>query len=244
MNSHPDQSDPLQELLAALRGAPQADEMANEPLIVESMFSALPSMEATNVKRLTSRASRIAVGIAASVLVVGGVAAAGGGNILPSSSNAPFEQAPPESRPPVEKQSTTSSSTSTTSTTAVVEHAPSLGVEDSTTTLVDDPATAFDETKCAEGNHGKTVSSVAQSVEPGPDHGSVVAEAAQSSCGKSADDADSDEVKSGDVDDSQPAKNGTTKSSDAERDSNGPPDHAQNERSEPAKAEHEVDAGS
>jgi hypothetical protein len=39
---------------------------------------------------------------------------------------------------------------------------------------------------CAEGNHGETVSSVAQAVEPGPEHGPAVAAAAQSDCGKDA----------------------------------------------------------
>ena len=52
--------------------------------------------------------------------------------------------------------------------------------------LVDDPATEFDETQCAEGNHGATVSSIAKETPPGPGHGAVVREAAHSSCGKQA----------------------------------------------------------
>ena len=54
--------------------------------------------------------------------------------------------------------------------------------------LVDDPTTDFDETQCAEGNHGATVSSIAKETPPGPGHGDVVSEAAHSSCGKNADD--------------------------------------------------------
>ena len=64
---------------------------------------------------------------------------------------------------------------------------------DASEPLVDDPNTAFDETQCAEGNHGKTVSSVAKSVEPGPEHGAAVAEAAHSTCGKSTTTEPSDE---------------------------------------------------
>ena len=60
--------------------------------------------------------------------------------------------------------------------------------------LVDDPDTEFDETLCAEGNHGRTVSSVAQATEPGPGHGAVVSEAAHSSCGKTGDDEADDEA--------------------------------------------------
>ncbi len=50
--------------------------------------------------------------------------------------------------------------------------------------VVDDPDTAFDETECVEGSHGKTVSSVARS--DGRTSQDVV-DAAQSSCGKPAD---------------------------------------------------------
>ena len=55
-------------------------------------------------------------------------------------------------------------------------------------TLVDDPATEFDETQCAEGNHGATVSSIAKETPPGPGHGDEVSIAAHSSCGKNDDD--------------------------------------------------------
>ena len=44
----------------------------------------------------------------------------------------------------------------------------------SASTLVDDPATEFDETQCAEGNHGATVSSIAKETPPGPGHGDEV----------------------------------------------------------------------
>ena len=56
--------------------------------------------------------------------------------------------------------------------------------------LVDDPATEFDETQCAEGNHGATVSSIAKETPPGPGHGDEVSIAAHSSCGKNATDDD------------------------------------------------------
>ena len=56
--------------------------------------------------------------------------------------------------------------------------------------LVDDPATEFDETQCAEGNHGATVSSIAKETPPGPGHGDEVSIAAHSSCGKNTTDDD------------------------------------------------------
>ena len=52
---------------------------------------------------------------------------------------------------------------------------------------------------CAEGNHGKTVASVAQATPRGPGHGATVAAAAQSDCGKATDDDDTP------IDDSIPA---------------------------------------
>ena len=67
------------------------------------------------------------------------------------------------------------------------------------TSLVDDPATSFDETQCAPGNHGKTVSSVAQSVPPGPGHGEQVSEAAHSSCGQEAKADKADDESAGDA---------------------------------------------
>jgi hypothetical protein len=47
--------------------------------------------------------------------------------------------------------------------------------------------------ECADGNHGKTLSSVAQATESRPGKGVIVSEAAKSNCGK--DDADKDEEK-------------------------------------------------
>ena len=60
--------------------------------------------------------------------------------------------------------------------------------------LVDDPETEFDETQCAEGNHGATVSSIAKETPPGPGHGDEVSEAAHSSCGRNADDDTTDDT--------------------------------------------------
>lgn len=70
--------------------------------------------------------------------------------------------------------------------------------DDAGETVVDNPDTAFDETECAEGNHGKTVSSVARSEGRSAED---VRDAAQSDCGKkdktdddSDDDADEDDA--------------------------------------------------
>ncbi len=51
-----------------------------------------------------------------------------------------------------------------------------------------DVAKLGDEVECAEGNHGKTVSSIAQATESSDDKGEIVKAAAQSDCGKRADD--------------------------------------------------------
>ena len=51
-----------------------------------------------------------------------------------------------------------------------------------------DVAKLGDEVECAEGNHGKTVSSIARATESTDDKGEIVKAAAQSDCGKPADD--------------------------------------------------------
>lgn len=220
MTEHRPDDEPFDELIAALRSGPRSDELAGEVAGVEAMVSALPSPEVAPVIRLRSRTPRIVGIVAASVVAISGLAAAGSGTFLPPSSNATFEQAPPASRPPFEtprgavrsstaSTSTTSTSSTTTSTTVTSTTVTStllaeelVSGPETTGSLVDDPATAFDETQCAEGNHGRTVSSVAHSVEPGPDHGSAVSEAARSSCGKdvvtTATD-DPDEAAEGDI---------------------------------------------
>ena len=80
--------------------------------------------------------------------------------------------------------------TTTTTTTTTIPSPTTVADDAGVAPLVDDPATEFDETQCAEGNHGATVSSIAKETPPGPGHGDEVSIAAHSSCGKNATDDD------------------------------------------------------
>ena len=182
-----------------------------------------PMMSPTSTPPLSPVGRRrrmpVATLIAAGVLGFAGVAAAGPGGLLSDNgSEAPAASVPsdpfistgttvPATSTPDTSTPDTSASETTTPTTDS-DHdgtgTTSAPLSDDTTetstadttadSLVDDPATAFDETECAEGNHGKTVSSVAHAVEPGPGHGAAVSEAAHSSCGKqNSDDGAPDE---------------------------------------------------
>ena len=201
-------SDPLDDLISTLRSAPLPNELDGMAAAVDAMHDALvaqlePAMKPTSIVPVAARHRRspVVVLIAAGVLGFAGVAAAGPGGFLTDDDG------------PVLGTSTTSSTSSTSAETTVVEttvvETTATPTTESPTTiatstsadataipaadgqamgaLVDDPDTDFDETECAEGNHGKTVSSVAHETEPGPDHGATVSEAAKSSCGKDDD---------------------------------------------------------
>jgi hypothetical protein len=210
----------LDELLRALAGTARPDELTGEDQVVTAMRARLvpepvtPTSKETTMHASPTRRARIGTIAAAAVIALGGVAAAAPPDWVPGRSGPSFldqlpEGAPPEfEAPPMapavadEPESTTTvvATTTTAVPTTSTTMAPTL-VPETSTTLVDDPDTEFDETQCAEGNHGRTVSSVAISVEPGPDHGAAVSEAAHSSCGKTpkADDEsdESDEADEG-----------------------------------------------
>lgn len=212
-------SDPLDDLISALGSPALPSELTGKAAAVDAMHHAFlessePVMTPT-IPRPRRRGQLVAVAVVAA-LGVAGAAAAGPGGFL---ADAPEET--------VESTSTTTEvSTTTTTIEPTTTAAPTTTVEPSTTAastddaataavaLVDDPTTAFDETLCAEGNHGKTVSSVAQETEPGPGHGAAVKEAAQSSCGKDA--ATTDDT---DDTDDQTADDETTETDD---DGDGP----------------------
>ena len=182
----------LQRYLDALRSAARPEELAGERASIDAMAVAAASMKGPFVHRLTSRTSRAAAIVTATVIGLGGLAAAAAGGVLPASGPPEFisglpDSAPPDERPPLDTPGQTDESTATT--VEAQEEAPAP-TDEATATLVDDPDTAFDETMCAEGNHGKTVSSVAHATESGPGKGEIVSEAAQSSCGKTDDDTD------------------------------------------------------
>lgn len=236
-------NDPLDELIRTLRSPASREELEGMSVAVDAMHDAVvhaahldtePRMTPTadtdpssSPPRSRPRRFQVATFVAAGVLGFAGVAAAGPGSFF-------TDDAPdvPE----------TTDSTSTTTpddeldpetTAATVLAAPAEGTGDaediddaddadvesldpeSSTSLVDDPDTAFDETQCAEGNHGQTVSSVAKAAEPGPGHGAEVREAAQSSCGKDQTDdtsGDGDDDTAGDesTSTSEPAASGAT----------------------------------
>jgi hypothetical protein len=216
-------SDPLDEMLNALRSPALPDEQRGRDASVESMRAALLDGSETTMPQPTSRSTRrlsVAAVVAAGVLGFAGVAAAGPGGIFrgddsPASTTSVAASTTdvtadattvPESTDDAPTTSAEPASTTTDEVSPATTEAVPDGSTDDTLAdqpLVDDPATDFDETQCAAGNHGQTVSSVAQSVEPGPGHGQAVSEAAQSSCGKH--DADADE---------QPDEGATTTTTD------------------------------
>ena len=180
----------LQRYLDALRSDARPEELAGERASIDAMAAAVATMKGPIVHRLTSRTSRAAAIVTVTVIGIGGLAAAAAGGVIPASGPPEFisglpESAPPDERPPLDTPGHTDESTTTTLAEEVGALAPT---DEATAALVDDPDTTFDETQCAEGNHGKTVSSVAHATESGPGKGQIVREAAQSSCGKSADD--------------------------------------------------------
>ena len=179
---------------------------------VAAMVAAHTIARELPMTKTASRRKSVATMVIAGVIGFGGVAAAGPGgfDVLDSGTPAPSTTSTTTTVvPDDEAPSTTVADQTDTSTTAAPETtdapaSPSTSTEptttvgadgDETNVLVDDPTTAFDETQCADGNHGKTVSSVAQATE-GPNKGQTVRDAAHSSCGKQTkdDSDDSDEA--------------------------------------------------
>jgi hypothetical protein len=209
-------SDPLDELLRALRSPALPAEHARRTADVDAMHAAAIDSPEPAMSRPASLSHRrrlpVATVIAAGVLGFAGVAAAGPGGffsadapdvttttVASETSVAPSTTETTETtvEPTTTAAPSTSDSVSTTETSATPDTTAEAGEPDGTpadVALVDDPDTEFDETQCADGNHGQTVSSVAQSVEPGPGHGEAVSDAAHSSCGKDADDPDDEDT--------------------------------------------------
>jgi hypothetical protein len=225
----------LDGLLNALRSAATPEELSGEAPAISAMVSAIAdSSEGTSamqpheagkpLKKWAFTGARRVVGLTAiGVLGVAGVAAAGAGVFVP------------DNRPTIETVNTDGDSDDTAVETTIGddESVESTMPEDTTaqttvgsgteadddsdddaadTTVTDgvtDGSTPTDNTavECADGNHGKTVSSVAKATPPGPGHGAAVSAAAQSDCGKDSTDTDSTSV-----DTTEPASNDTTPS--------------------------------
>ena len=201
-------SDDLQRLIHTISQSGTPSELNSESLAVDAITSAMttngPLMFSKFPKFSTiSKRSRVATFVAAGVIGFGGVAAAG---------PALLEQVESPDEVVVETTEVTEPSTTdveTPSTTEVVEtpttepedttpptsestddDGPETTIDDDDSPSVDDPDTEFDENDCEDGNHGKTVSSVART--PGRSSDDVT-EAAHWSYGKHDSDDDDDE---------------------------------------------------
>ncbi len=176
-------------LIAALRSPALPVEQVGEAAAVLAMLEVLSTTPARIVGLRTRRGIAIAAVTIAS-LGVGGLVAAGPG----------FFQAAADKVFTNDEETT-----ETTETTEAPEEDEDELSESSSPSeeLSSDPsdtevAKLGDEVECAEGNHGKTVSSIAQATESSDDKGEIVKAAAQSDCGKRADDEETpaDDVES------------------------------------------------
>jgi hypothetical protein len=177
MNQPPTPNSPLDGLLNVLRSAATPDELSGEATAVQAMASAIADPpRGTFVMKSTARARRVVGLTTIGVLGFAGVAAAGRGVFVPD--YRPTIETPGSK--PKDDDETTLVATTLVGTTLV--GTTLVGTTLVETTLVE--TTLAVEVECAEGNHGKTVSSVAKETEPGPGHGEAVSAAAQSDCGK------------------------------------------------------------
>jgi hypothetical protein len=189
-NDQPD----LDKVVSALRSEATPAELAGEGTAVDAMASIMASAPATVRAFGSPRSLRVVAVVAASLIGMGGIAAAGAATFRPSTDRGDLRSADTVVADIVAHDTVDEATTTTTTTTIpgpttvldVTDDAGDVGVAP----LVDDPATEFDETQCAEGNHGATVSSIAKETPPGPGHGDEVSIAAHSSCGKNATDDD------------------------------------------------------
>jgi hypothetical protein len=193
--------DDLDDLFGQLRSAATDAELAGERSQVDAM--ARHHRRQKGHAMITSRRARVAAFVAAGVIGFGGVAAAGPGG--------PFALTASDD---TTTTSTSEAPTTTAEVTTTTSEAPTTTAEVTTTTVelpTDDDAlasrsviaevsdaddadtdpdrdTEFDESTCLDGNHGKTVSAVARNESPFEEVEQRVA--AQSSCGKDAEDED------------------------------------------------------
>jgi hypothetical protein len=197
--------DDLDDLFGQLRSAATDAELAGQASHVEAM--ARHHRRQKGHTMITSRRARVAAFVAAGVIGFGGVAAAGPGG--------PFALTESDDTTTTSDVTTTTSEVTTTTiemttTTIEVTTTTSEPVEQDdapiTQTVIEeiddaddetldgdpDPDTEFDESKCLEGNHGKTVSAAARDEEgfEGVEQRVV----AQSSCGKDVDDTEEPDV--------------------------------------------------
>jgi hypothetical protein len=186
--------DDLDDLLGQLRSAATDAELAAETSHVDAM--ARHHRRQKGHTMITSRRARVAAG----VIGFGGVAAAGPGGpfaLTGSDDTTTTSEAPATTS---EVPTTTSEVPTTTSEVVLDDDAPITQsvieqvTEPDDATLVDDPNpdTEFNESRCLDGNHGKTVSAAATNDPRFADVEQRVV--AQSSCGKDGVDDDADDA--------------------------------------------------
>jgi hypothetical protein len=242
--------DRLQALFDALAQPATPSELADEAQTVDVVARAISVSKGSTMQiPSNSRRLRVASFLAAGIIGFGGVAAAGPAvfdsvtgaddatsvnlvapstvpevslreTTVPTTKPEATTTTDPEATTTTEPEATTSAVAAATG--GVSDDEPSADGEASVTELVDDPDTDFDETECAPGNHGKTVSSVAQATPNGPGKGAIVSEAAQSSCGKGeksdkeGDDDDGDETSDDDGDETSDGDDGDDSDDDSD----------------------------
>jgi hypothetical protein len=219
--------DSLDAFFDDLRQPATASELAGESDAVDALVTAVMSTKGSSVHILSnSRRLRVASFVAAGIIGFGGVAAAGPAvydtvagsddskreelSEEPTESVVETTMAPEPSVP----ESTVASSLPANDDPEIDLAVASADEEDdeagevtTTVALVDDPDTDFDETTCADGNHGNTVSSIARETPRGPGKGQIVSEAAHSSCGKDGKpDDDSEDLDDDESDDHEDGK--------------------------------------
>ncbi len=237
MNEFDDLTD-LEDVFGPLRSAARSAELSQESATVDRMVKAHRTSEGKHM--FTSRRARIATLVATGVLGFGGMAAAsptlrGEQPVLQDSTvesteeltvaeevETPVVPEPVVPEPVVPEPVVEES--------VIEERAVELPAGDPD--LVDDLGTAFDETTCLPGSHGKTVSAVARGEFP---EGVSVTDAAHSSCGKTGEpeiedepedeesEAESDESEESEAKVERPGKSdrGAEKSANGKSNGNG-----------------------
>jgi hypothetical protein len=189
-------------LIAALRSPAVPTEQVGEAAAVTAMLEVLSTTHARVVGHRTRRGITIAAVTVAS-LGVGGLVAAGPG-FFQAAADKVFTNDDPTTNgqddennnehgsenenenddEQDEVSSTDDSSNDEQASDDISDESDDLSTDVNPQPSETDAANTSDEVICAEGNHGQTVSSVAQATESGPGKGQVVSQAAQSDCGK------------------------------------------------------------
>ena len=154
-------------LIAALRSPALPAERVGEAAAIAAMREVLPTTVPVRPTGLRSRRGIAIAAVTVASLGVGGLVAAGPGIFQPAAD-----------KPPVGLDDGIDDGEQGGDRAPTVSTAPSL--DDS----IERRGGGSGAVQCADGPHGKTVSSIAKTTEPGPDKGETVSSAAQSDCGK------------------------------------------------------------